>query len=52
MLSLAKKVLAEYKPFIMQMWVDQFASEITNANITTFLNVQNFAWFALYHALA
>ncbi len=37
---LAKRVLAKYKPLIMQMWVDQSASQIANTNITTLFDVQ------------
>jgi hypothetical protein len=40
MLSPAKKVLTESKPFIMKMWANRLACEIINVNIIVLFDVQ------------
>jgi hypothetical protein len=40
MISFVKKIIARYNPFIMQMWENWLACEVTKVNITMLLNVQ------------
>ncbi len=46
-----KRVLVEYKPFIMQMWVNRDACDVANANITTLFDVQILLGFHCFFSL-
>jgi hypothetical protein len=45
MLFHVKRVLVEYKPFIMQMWAYRNACDVANVNIITLFDVQIFLGF-------
>jgi len=46
-----KRVLVEYKPFIMKMWVNRDACDVANANITTLFDVQILLAFHCFFSL-